>query len=82
MLVRVRCRNDESQPSWRPDWLEDALPATDPLEHDARMVLCPRCQGPIPKDAERPSGNTVYCPHCDALLVQSGNEWVEVEPTP
>ena len=28
-----------------------------------------------------PPENTVYCPHCDALLVRSGDEWVEVEPT-
>jgi hypothetical protein len=66
----------------QPHWLDHALPAADPLGHDARMTLCPRCQGPIPKDAERPTGNTVYCRHCDALLVRSGDDWVEVEPTP
>jgi hypothetical protein len=42
--------------------------------------LCPRSQGPIPNDAERPTGNTVCCPHCDALLLRSGDEWVEIEP--
>ena len=47
-----------------------------------RMTLCPRCKGPIPNDVERPTGNTAYCPHCDALLVQSGDEWEEMEPTP
>jgi predicted amidophosphoribosyltransferase len=46
------------------------------------MTFCPRCQRPIPNDAERPTGNTVYCPHCDALLVRNGAEWVEIEPTP
>jgi len=63
-------------------WLDDALPAAEPLGDDARMTFCPRCQGPIPNDAERPTGNTVYCPHCDALLVRSADEWVEIaKPT-
>lgn len=72
----------QRQPSLSQQSLDEGLPAADALGHDARMVFCPRCQGPIPNDAERTTGNTVYCPHCDALLVQSGNEWVEVEPTP
>lgn len=54
----------------------------EPLRHDGRMTFCPRCQGPIPKDAERPTEDTVYCPHCSALLVRHGDEWVGVESTP
>ncbi len=45
------------------------------------MELCGGCKGPILNDAERPTGNTVYCPHCDALLVRSGEDWEELEPT-
>lgn len=46
------------------------------------MNLCPRCQGPIPKqDAAVPAGKPVYCLHCDAMLVRIGAEWVVMEPT-
>jgi hypothetical protein len=45
------------------------------------MNSCPRCKGPIPNDVERATGISAYCPHCDALLVRSGDEWEELEPT-
>ena len=65
----------------RTGWTTPFLPLSrSGMMHE--MTFCPRCQGPIPNDAERPTGNTVYCPHCDALLVRSGDEWVEIEPTP
>jgi hypothetical protein len=40
-----------------------AFPAAEPLGHDARMTSCPRCQGPIPNDAERPTGTPFTAPN-------------------
>jgi hypothetical protein len=45
------------------------------------MNICPRCKGPIPTDAQRITGNMVYCPHCDATLIETGDGWDELEPT-